>query len=642
MYRKIFKFLLDFAPTDKSGVDRAIEREVAAALESVFPRLGLKAFVQLNFDEKTAQLMELGRIVYGIRLFNKAQNRGGAGISNIDELCPQLAGDVERDINKEVILVTSLCNKYQSTIVKAHLHKRKMDEAEKKRAQYNDAKADFDDLDMDYRDNVLVNEYLLDRWSSELANRRQYLSFLRSLQEEIHVCVAKIKETIININSELQNLQTMVTGRAAVPKEQVYPRFDNLASTWMALWEEYHLLRSRNNTYLSLKKYKGSYIPMLTEKVYAILGGVSVKGRSLHADSDDDAVALGEGGGDGEGEGEGEQSFADTFLSEDYERSSSPEQKKGGMHSNSASADAKGSTLQDFDDDDKEVKGYAHHGGGNGSESKMKGGVNIAEEKKESKGDMASIETGAVLLTVQNTAGFMLLPLELQGFCPWTIVKANGLLVPGKPSLGVIKYDNLYYVCEHSDAIKAFIKEPEMFVSKIRQRAAKSPELIHLLRLQNYFPSASIARLIQRPEFDNNSSKSLTKDASTGTPVHFVEKYIDPNYQWNEWELRRNVLKVVNLKNCKTTGQQTDSSHFRRDNETQVYVPRAKETQTKVDKSTNPVITTTYMSGLRGKMNADSSAGAVSKYIKKDSSASSSNKSEASRGARVIKLELEL
>lgn len=32
-----------------------------------------------------------------------------------------------------------------------------------------------------------------------------------------------------------------------------------------------------------------------------------------------------------------------------------------------------------------------------------------------------------------TTPDFMLLPLEFQGYCPWTLVEARGLLLPGKP-----------------------------------------------------------------------------------------------------------------------------------------------------------------------------------------------------------------
>jgi hypothetical protein len=30
-------------------------------------------------------------------------------------------------------------------------------------------------------------------------------------------------------------------------------------------------------------------------------------------------------------------------------------------------------------------------------------------------------------------------------------------------------------------------------------------------------------------------------DAGTQTPTHFTEKFMDVNYEWNEWALRRRV-----------------------------------------------------------------------------------------------------
>jgi hypothetical protein len=31
-------------------------------------------------------------------------------------------------------------------------------------------------------------------------------------------------------------------------------------------------------------------------------------------------------------------------------------------------------------------------------------------------------------------------------------------------------------------------------------------------------------------------------DKGIETPTHFVEKNIDPNYCWNEWELRKKAI----------------------------------------------------------------------------------------------------
>lgn len=169
----------------------------------------------------------------------------------------------------------------------------------------------------------------------------------------------------------------------------------------------------------------------------------------------------------------------------------------------------------------------------------------------------------------------------------------------------------------------------------------RNPEFIHLLRLQNYFPTASIARLIEKPEFDKGGpSHRTTKEAGTETPTHFVERHIDPNYHWNEWELRRRVLKVVNLKNCSTVGAQTDQSHYRRDGESQVYLPRVKATQTRRDQGTNPVIRTTYLAGLRGQGELQGGAEAkdVSRYIKGDAKA---DRARDRNKARVVTLTLE-
>lgn len=56
LYRKIFRFFLEFAPHSVNA-DKPVEREVAAALESVFPRVGLKTFIQLNYEDKMNQLL---------------------------------------------------------------------------------------------------------------------------------------------------------------------------------------------------------------------------------------------------------------------------------------------------------------------------------------------------------------------------------------------------------------------------------------------------------------------------------------------------------------------------------------------------------------------------------------------------------
>ena len=55
-------------------------------------------------------------------------------------------------------------------------------------------------------------------------------------------------------------------------------------------------------------------------------------------------------------------------------------------------------------------------------------------------------------------------PLDYLGFCVWSIVKRNGLLVPGKPNLGVYKYQEKHCVFSDKAAIDEFLQNPEEFL----------------------------------------------------------------------------------------------------------------------------------------------------------------------------------
>jgi hypothetical protein len=560
LYRKIFRFLLEFAPNSK-GQDRQVEREVAAALESVFPRVGLKAFVLLSYDEKSSQLAELARIVLGIRLFNRDQSRGGAGIDNMDKDGNQLASTMLDDVNNEVEFFSDACNKYQLAIVRAQLLRRKADiDAVKKNSEAKGSSS----ARSKKTENVkgLIPIKLVERWLRELANRRQYLGFLRTLQDEMKSLQEKVSQICATLREELVSVQHMVTNKASVSKELVYPRFDALGALWVLLFDEVSVLLARSNTFGSLCKYRLSFTPTLDEEYYS--------GLLPHVSTD---VAI-NSNTDEELQGGGGISLAEA----DWTRESK----------DSPSMTDRVNTAENKNDSRAESKGE----GGSGIESMVVAvdGVEIQE----------TTNAGATLLSVHNTPDFLLLPLELQGYCPWTMVHAHGLLLPGKPALGVIRYENMYYVCDHVKAMKSFMENPEYYLKAIRMKALSNPEYIHLLRLQRWFPSASIARLLDQDDFDPASSlgRAASKDASTGTPTHFIESHIDINYHWNEWELRRRALKIANLTNCSTVSQQTDLSHFRRDNDAQVYGPRAKETQTKRDKGTNPPIVTTYIGTL--------------------------------------------
>ncbi len=75
---------------------------------------------------------------------------------------------------------------------------------------------------------------------------------------------------------------------------------------------------------------------------------------------------------------------------------------------------------------------------------------------------------------------------------------------------------------------------------------------------------------------------------------------MDPSYEWNEWALRRKGLEMANLRQKQTHSGQTDKSHFRREVETQVYLPKNSDTQTKVGAGTGMPRKVRHITGLRG------------------------------------------
>jgi hypothetical protein len=58
-------------------------------------------------------------------------------------------------------------------------------------------------------------------------------------------------------------------------------------------------------------------------------------------------------------------------------------------------------------------------------------------------------------------------PLDYLGFCVWSIVSKDGLLLPGKPSLGVYKYKDKNCVFAGESAINEFLVQPDFFIAGV-------------------------------------------------------------------------------------------------------------------------------------------------------------------------------
>jgi hypothetical protein len=491
LYRKIFHLLLlkCTTPDGSATVEKnpAVEREVAAALESVFPRVGLRSFVALTGPEKAAQLQELCSIVLGIRIFNAHLGKGGQGLPVLEDSLQQVdTSAVAEAIQKEVDEATDVCKELSDFLMVCSSGgvERAPSEEEVEKAR------------------------------GELLYHRQYLTYMLSLQEDVSSASERCMKDRESLGQELVELDALVGARTSVPKDQVYPRFDSVARIFKTAWAEIQVLQSRKELLELLQKHKSQYFPLLEE------GHI----QFTHNNRTDPA---------------------DTAEEVDL--------------------------------------------------SKIPGPPPMGAEQSES----------PIRLTLDTTPDFLHLPLDFQGFCVHTLVSKNALLVPGNPALGVVRYKGRYCVFASEKAMAEFCESPEKFFVGIREVCYKRAELIHLLRLHEDFPKSSLFAILQGTAGLTLSGAVVQADASTDTPLHFIESNKAPDYEWNEWAMRRDALHIADIRKKKTSSTQTVLSHLRRENETQVYLPKDAATNTSITQGTNPERWRTYVTGLRGATDAE-------------------------------------
>ena len=214
-------------------------------------------------------------------------------------------------------------------------------------------------------------------------------------------------------------------------------------------------------------------------------------------------------------------------------------------------------------------------------------------------------QNGATVLSQNSTADYLDIKLEYQGFCIVTLLKKKGLLVSGRPNV-VVKYKDKYMVfCTHQ-CVQEFLDNPQTYINQLYAYVKENPYLINLLNVTEEFPNANLANMFrdkESPSYKYKASKVLM-DKGIQTVDHIYEKgYIDPDYVWNEWDLKKKALQLADIMRKKTVSCQTLLSHFRRENETQVYPLKDSTTNTTVNKGTNLSIPKSYAIGFKNNTN---------------------------------------
>ena len=215
--------------------------------------------------------------------------------------------------------------------------------------------------------------------------------------------------------------------------------------------------------------------------------------------------------------------------------------------------------------------------------------------------ESGAYNNGVTLLKHDSTADYLDIKLEYQGFCIVTLLNKRGLLVSGRPAV-VAKYNEKYMVfCTHQ-CLQEFIDNPQKYIDDLNEYVKQNSYLINLLNMTEEFPNGNLANMFRDKEstaFKYKNSKVLI-DVGCQTVDHIHEKgYIDPDYEWNEWDLKKKAIQLANIMKKKTVSCQTLLSHFRRENETQVYPLKESSVNTIVNRGTNLPIPKSYAVGFR-------------------------------------------
>ncbi|EKX43950.1 hypothetical protein GUITHDRAFT_110056 [Guillardia theta CCMP2712] len=193
----------------KTGQDpqsEVYQKEVAAALESVLPRANLHAFSSLPYADKRERMEDLFNYVLGIRLFNKSIGKGGVDLPDKVSESHTRIEDLFHRVDAELEEARAVVEEYAMAI---------------EMMQRAEASAD----------ETLVAS--LKRVQDELTNRRQYLNFLESFEEELLSLRDRSKDLKRQHDGNMEDLRELVGRKTAVPKEKVYPLFENLAKLWV-------------------------------------------------------------------------------------------------------------------------------------------------------------------------------------------------------------------------------------------------------------------------------------------------------------------------------------------------------------------------------------------------------------------------
>lgn len=205
-----------------------------------------------------------------------------------------------------------------------------------------------------------------------------------------------------------------------------------------------------------------------------------------------------------------------------------------------------------------------------------------------------------------------------RGFCPVRYAE-TGLLIPGKinptedltcPGYitlegGVGKWalrkPHTFAFASEKDILKFAAAPLDYVIPCWKSCNREEPGVTLLLGLLDKLPKELYIDGSRSIDTSYTASTSTMEDRQhVGTQTGQIDPYMDHNYRWNEWDLRRQALKLCNLMNMRTHSTQTIASHYRREASTLCLPRKDAVMQTMMDAATQPPRVAQYLKGLRG------------------------------------------
>jgi len=226
LYKSIYEYLLSFESDEEHS--RLTEREIAAALQSVFPKAEIPTYQRSSPEIKELEITRIPCLVIGVRLFNKFNEKGGNGIPDLRNSALKHYDSLLKELENEIQLEKKQIKKYEEVL--NHEHK-----------------------------NPGSISSRVSELQQELAYRQQYLFYTREIQQNSLKQYNQLQSDCSHYDIDLQNIKQIMDGKMAIAKSKVFPYFQTLGKIYFSFRDSLNFLQKQKISWNQLLVFKNEH-----------------------------------------------------------------------------------------------------------------------------------------------------------------------------------------------------------------------------------------------------------------------------------------------------------------------------------------------------------------------------------------------